>query len=122
MRTQVFAYKGYVGIESDFNAEGLINNPAGDGQLGFVVDAAFVDIHPDALEILKKIPKSHDDIGDVDVFRAGPHIVFAWLGGNLKVLDLKQDISGSNSYEPELLKSNPDVQTPQKFIEFIDTL
>lgn len=36
MRTQVFTHKGYVGIMSDVQAEGLLNNPSQPGELGFV--------------------------------------------------------------------------------------
>ena len=54
MRTKVFAYKGWVDIQSDVNAEGLLNKPLDKGQLGFVLNASFVDISPEALELLKK--------------------------------------------------------------------
>lgn len=119
MRTKVFAYKGFIGIQSDFNAEGLLNDPSKPGQLGFVVDADFCDIQPEAIELLKKIPKSGDDIGDVDVFKAGEKVIFAWLGPMLRVLDLNREISGSSSYNPRLLKP-ANFDTPEQFKQFID--
>ncbi|MDD5650621.1 MAG: hypothetical protein PHF86_09430 [Candidatus Nanoarchaeia archaeon] len=66
MRTQIFAHKGWIGIKSNVNAEGLLNKPLDKGQLGFVVNADFVDISPDALELLKQVPLSGDDLGEVD--------------------------------------------------------
>lgn len=121
MRTQVFEHKGILGIQSDFGAEGLLNDPSQPGQLGFVVNADFVDIQPKALELLKKVKPSHDDIGDVDVFQASDGVVvFAWLGGNLRAMD-PEIIQGSNSYHPELLKTSENVVTPQEFIDFVES-
>jgi len=121
MRTQVFQHKGILGIQSDFEAEGLLNDPSQPGQLGFVVNADFVDIQPEALELLKKVKPSHDDIGDVDVFQASDGVlVFSWLGGNLRAMN-PDVIQGSNSYHPELLKTSDNVVTPQEFIDFLES-
>lgn len=121
MRTQVFEHKGILGIQSDFGAEGLLNDPSQPGQLGFVVNADFVDIQPKALDLLKNVKSGHDDIGDVDVFQANDGVVvFAWLGGNLRAMN-PEEIQGSNSYHPELLKSSENVVTPQEFIDFVES-
>lgn len=121
MRTQVFAHKGIIGIQSDINAEGLLNDPKLPNQLGFVIDAKFVDIQPEALELLKQIKQSADDIGDIDVYESEIGVVFSWLGGPLKVA--KPDkITGSNCYDANLLTSNSDVKPSQSFIEYVDNL
>ena len=121
IRTQVFAYKGIVGIKSDVNAVGVLNKPAEVGQLGFVCDAAFVDISPEAIEILKKIPKSGDCIGDVDVWKTNDgKVIFGWLGGPLKMVDPKDDISGSRSYDPSLLSPSKGVEIDKDFIMVVD--
>jgi hypothetical protein len=121
MRTQVFQHKGILGIQSDFQAEGLLNDPSQPGQLGFVVNADFVDVQPEALELLKKVKPSHDDIGDVDVFQSNDGVVvFAWLGGNLRAMN-PDVIQGSNSYHPELLKTSENVVAPQEFIDFVES-
>lgn len=119
MRTQVFAYKGAIGIVSDTKAEGLLNKPMEPGQLGFVVDASFVDVSAEALELLKTVPGSSDDLGEVDVFEAHGKIIFSWLGGPWKMFR-PADISSSSIYEPTLLKACVDVVVPQDFIDFID--
>jgi len=121
MRTSVFTYKGYIGIESDVKAEGLLNDPSQPGQLGFVVDANSVDIQPEALELLKAIKKGRDSLGDVDVFSAGDKVIFGWLGGPLRLIDPK-NTTGSRDYNPSLLKSNSDVKTPEDFIKAVDTM
>lgn len=122
MRTTVFEYKGVVGIKSDVHAEGLLNSPLNKGQLGFVVDAKYVDIQPLALEILRKIRKSGDDIGDVDVYKTeNDQIIFSWLGGPLKVL-IHEEVSGSNSYDPSLLTACDTVETPEDFKKFVENM
>lgn len=122
MRTKVFAHKHFIGIESSFEAEGLLNDPSQQNQLGFVVDADFCDIQPEALELLKKIPKSQDDIGDVDVFKAEDgKVIFSWLGGNLVGLETTNTtVSGSHLYDPELLVANPTVKTSPEFIQAVE--
>jgi hypothetical protein len=121
IRTQVFAHKGVVGIQSDFGADGLLNDPSKPGQMGFVVDAAHEDIHPDALEVLKKVNKSADDIGDVDVFKTDDgRVIFAWMGGPLAIIRSDSGQTGSNSYDPSLLTANESVVADPKFVNFVD--
>ena len=122
MRTIVFQHKGVVGIKSSIEVEGLLNKPIEKGQLGFVIDAKFVDIQPEALEILKKITISCDDIGDIDVYKSTKGtIVFSWLGGPWKVVYPKV-ATGSNVYDPSLLSAKEGVETPKDFIAFVDSL
>lgn len=121
MRTQVFAYKGFIGIKSDVKAEGLLNNPMKPGQLGFIIKSECVDIQPKALDLLKTIPKSCDAIGDVDIEKySDGRITFSWLGGPMQVLDPKQ-VSGSRDYDPSLIAAKEGVETPKDFIDYIDT-
>jgi hypothetical protein len=119
MRTKVFSYKGWVGIQSDVKAEGLLNKPLDKGQLGFVLDANFVDISPEALELLKKVPLSGDCIGEVDIFKSQKEIIFSWLGGPLKMFQ-PEKISGSSSYDASLITDTVDVEIDPAFIEAID--
>jgi hypothetical protein len=121
MRTQVFTHKGYIGIMSDVKAEGLLNNPSQPGQLGFVVDANSVDIQPEALELLNKIKKGHDSLGDIDVFSAGDKVVFSWLGGPLSLIDPKS-ATGSRDYNTSTLKSNSSVKPTEDFIKAVDSM
>lgn len=121
MRTQVFAHNGFIGIKSDIKAEGLLNNPTEPDQLGFVVDANFVDVQPQALELLKQIKRSADDLGEVDIFKSVKGTIFSWLGGPMKVI-IPADVTSSNDYHPELIVANDKVETPQDFIDFINAL
>jgi len=120
MKTQVFSHKGIIGIQSDYKAEGLLNDPTQPGQLGFVVDADQVEIQPEALELLKKVKRSGDDIGDVDVFSAdGGKVIFAWLGGPMRAMD-HNEVEGSSSYDASLLKATEGVTPPKDFVDFVN--
>lgn len=125
MRTSVFAHKSVVGIESDLKAEGLVNDPSLPNQLGFVLDALYVDISQEAYEVLLAIPKSGDSIGDVDVFKSTTGVIFSFLGGPRVVVGVDLGHTGSSTYDPTLLQgvanfvpNNP----PQAFIDFVDSL
>lgn len=118
-RTQVFAHKDYLGIKSSVKAEGLLNDPKAKSQLGFVVKAKYVDIQPEALELLKQVKQSGDNIGDIDIFQSSKGVIFSWLGGSLKVCK-PSEIKGSNTYDSSLVKSNPNIETPQDFIYIVE--
>lgn len=119
MRTKVFTYKGFIGIESTVNADGLLNKPLDKGQLGFLFDAKFVDIQPEALELLKRLSMSADDVGEVEIYQSKDIVVFGWLGGPKKVVDITIN-TASNDYHPELLVPVDNIDIPQDFIDFID--
>jgi len=119
MRTQVFTHRGIIGIKSNIKAEGLLNDPMKPGQLGFVVNAEFVDIQPEALELLKNVKKSCDAIGGIDVYQGSEYVVFAWLGGPLKAFKPSQ-IDGSREYNASLLKPSDNVITDPEFIKMVD--
>jgi hypothetical protein len=121
MRTKVFAHKNYIGIESNDHADGLLNDHSKTGQLGFIIDAKFVDVQPEALALLLKGKKSIDSIGEIDIYKFNNKIIFSWLGGPLKGCHVN-DISGSNRYNASLLKSNHKVKTPQQFIDFVNSM
>jgi len=120
MRTIIFCHKGIVGIQSSPKAEGLLNKPLDKGQLGFVVDASYVDVQPEALELLKKVPGSGDDLGEVDVFKSSDGVTaLSWLGGPLKAFK-PDEITSSNDYQVNLLTPCENVETPQSFIDFVE--
>lgn len=118
MKTTVFFYGGYLGILSAFDAEGLLNDPKGEGQLGFVVEAASVRFSPEAVEKLKTIQKTHDAIGDVDIFESVKGVIFAWLGGPKKIFK-PEDVVGSRDYRPDLIVADPTVVVPEEFIQLV---
>lgn len=122
VKTKVFVYKGVLGIQSDIKSEGLLNNPANDGQLGFVLDASKVEFQQEAIDWLKKVKPSSDDFGGVDVFKTNEGmIVFSWLGGPLRLCMNQSEIDGSSNYHPELLTATEGVEAPEAFKIFVDS-
>lgn len=120
MRTKIFSHRGYIGIESNVSAEGLLNNPKEKGQLGLVINAKYIDISVTALEILKKIRKGHDGLGEIDVYKANDGtIVFSMLGGPLKIVN-PRTCETSRDYDPSLLVTCDNVDIPDGFIDYID--
>lgn len=135
---KIFAYKDTLGfdgwkdgypqaladgesITKEHLSDALLNDPTQDGQLGFVCDISKCQITAEAIEILKNVPISHDDIGDVDLFKAGDVSVISWLGGAL-CAKRALHIEGSSSYDITLLPKSSEVEVPQSFIDFVDNL
>lgn len=114
----IVAYKGLVYINATIGgkpvtenqecytlenfAPGLINDPTQQGQLGFIYEAGKVSITQEAVDLLKKVERNADAIGDIDIFGAEEVTTFSFLGGPHLVLDPKIH-SGSRDYNPELL-------------------
>ncbi|RLG45585.1 MAG: hypothetical protein DRN81_01325 [Thermoproteota archaeon] len=120
MKTKVFAYKGIIGIESSLDAEGLINNPREKGQLGFSLKAESVEFSQGAIDILLKIEKSSDAIGDVDIFMSNNDgVVFSWIGGPRRAIHPGK-AEGSNVYDPTLISATDNVDVPEDFKQYVD--
>lgn len=123
MKVSVFAYKGILGIETkDFDPKSdiLLNDPTQPGQLGFVVDASKIHVSQEAKDLMLTIPKSGDDIGDVDCFETSNGMtVFAWLGGPLAVKDPKK-CSLAHDSKMNLLTVSEDIEIPEGFKNYVD--
>ena len=121
MRTQVFSHKNYIGIQSDVNTDGLLNDPKQKGQLGLVIDLSFVDVSDTALKLLKKIKKNHGSLGDIMIFSSGETSIFSWIGYTIRVLDVNR-CEADRDYNPSLIKTTVANNPPENFIKYIDSL
>jgi len=120
MKTEIFAYRGIIGISSNVKAEGLINNPEAPGQMGFVVDATKINFTKEAIDLLKIVKKSDDDLGDIDSFRAGDKKIFSWLGGPKRFIE-PETITGSNDYDVSfLIAHTEEIAVPNDFKDIVD--
>ncbi len=90
LKVKVTAYKGLIIIspvtiekEDDFIP---VTEP---GHVGSVLSDTErrLGVSEEAWALLKTIPKSHDDIGEVDVWMAGVKGCFGWLGSLYRVID-----------------------------------
>ena len=134
---KIFAYKGYIGISGwadncpesiGENEEitlkhlspALMNNPLEEGQLGFVCKIDKCSFSQEAIDLLKQIKPSNDDIGDVDILSSKEGPMFCWLGGPMKILNLESE--GSRNYNPSLLPEASEVEVPEAFKNHVDLL
>ena len=74
--------------------------PAGGGRIGCVImdTAKNVGASQEAIEWLRRVSRNHDDIGDVDSFKAGEKWVFGWLGGVMNLKNIADGLSGSRTF------------------------
>lgn len=122
MEIKIFAYNGFVGIMSDPDSDGMIAKP-GNGNLGCVCDASKVKISQEAIELLKTVPKGADDIGDIDVFKADDNrVIISWFGGYYKVIDPKKSEAARDTNFYLLTPATEEVEVPESFKQFIDSL
>lgn len=103
MRTKIFSYRGIVGIKSDPKAEGLVNDPDGPNQMGYVLDASHIDVSQEALDILKNIKKGTSSFAEIDVFKDNSgRVILGFFGGPLVMIH-PTETEASRDYEPTLL-------------------
>jgi len=111
LKVQLTVYKDILCIET-LNPEEKMEDfvPAGDGRIGCVLIGTEnrLGISEEAMEWLKKVPTSHDDIGDVDAWKTNDgRQCFSWLGG---VLSIKgEGCTGSSKYN---VNDIPHIQIP----------
>jgi hypothetical protein len=97
----VTAYKGFLIIEALIKEEHSDWVPAGSGRIGCILidTKTHLGISDEAFELLKEIPQSLDDIGEVDWFDSDDgKRVFGWLGPTKRLIDPK-DAEGSRNYK-----------------------
>jgi hypothetical protein len=102
MHAHITAYKGKLVLELRVTKSipnEVVTNLDKPGNLGQVImdTARNLGVSAEALELLKKVRRGHDDLGDIDWFRAGDSAAFGWLGGIYRIADPEQ-VEGSSSY------------------------
>lgn len=130
---QIFAHKGIIGIcaltvdeteEKGYKlSEAIVNNIEEPGQLGCVCEADKCEFSQEAIDLLKTVKKSGDCIGEVDIYGDPNKVIFNWLGGPTRMLDV-ETAEGSRDYNPSLydhvtvVPNNP----PQEFVDAVDSM
>ena len=99
--------------------------PAGNGKIGCILidTKGKLGISAEAKTWLDKVPRSGDDIGDVDAFKSKKGGCFGWLGGVFVLKDLTTNMSGSRNYDIDAIdfEAIPN-DTPKEAKEVIDTM
>jgi hypothetical protein len=112
VKVKVTEYKGYIVIETVNPTEKHKDFlPAGGSNLGCILSHCSKDnlgISKEGFELLGKVRRGRDDLGEIDIFGAqGANVIFGWLGGAYKIANPKDsECTGSNSYDASLLKGN----------------
>ena len=119
MKIKVFSYKGFIGVESSPECEGIIAHPKFTN-IGVVCKADSVEFSASAVELLKSIPKGHDSLGDINIFKTiDGEIVFSWLGGYCVFIDSKKS-QFSRDCDTSLFKPTEGVAIPDNFKAAVD--
>lgn len=103
MKTQIFAYKGFIIISA---GEVTINNPDEPEQLGYVVDTKEIELTQEAYDLLITVKKCSSSLGTIMCWETSdpPYSsAFGWLGGP-KALFKPNDIEADRDYNPSLLR------------------
>lgn len=97
----VTAHKGFLIIDAaNMGKESKDWIPIGGSRIGCVIanTKKHLQVSEEALELLGKIKRCRDDIGDVDWFESGDMKVFAWLGPTTRLVN-PAEAEGSRTYK-----------------------
>jgi hypothetical protein len=116
MKTRVFAYKGYVGAETDLENGVFLNDPMKTGQCGCIVSVDELEITQEAIDLIRTARTGCDDIADIMLGK--DHICLLGFGHHLISLELTPSCDRTllDRLAPVELTIDPE------FIEYIDSL
>ena len=117
VKTKIFAYKNFVGAETDLNEGKFLNDPLAEGQLGCVVPLEECIITPLALELLKNATREGGSFASIMVMEGS----IGLLGGWKHLFDSRDDLLSRDCKKDYLDKiAVEDFTVPQDFIDHID--
>lgn len=143
--TIVYAYKGVIGIKSDKECDGLVNDPNGRNGMLYIIDTQHIKFSQEAIDLIKKIPVGTNSIGDIMAYKAADMVLFAFRSGPIKPgsnqifqaigkarVETKKDKGiesevihttyGDVGFKPELLVATEGVVVDKSFMNYIDKL
>ena len=97
---EVTAYKNHIVVEyKTKESNDIVTTPFDTGSLGYVIaDVGFVAISKEAHELLSHVKRSHDDIGDIDIFELDKGgYAFGSFGGMYFIANV-DEAEGSSSF------------------------
>jgi hypothetical protein len=123
LKVKVCAYKGYLVIEV-LHPESPQENwhPIGPGRIGCVLadSKTMLGVSAEALEFLRKVPRSHDAIGDVDWWACdNGRKAFSWIGGVKAIFGSNAEGSRKFTMYPDDCIGIPNV-VPEEARAYID--
>jgi len=105
MKTKITEYEGFICINTEDPSANESFIPSGGSQLGCLImdSKKLLGVSKEALELLKKVKKSHDAIGDLMSWGDKEKWFFGWLGGAKRILD-PENATGDRGYDPNNLQ------------------
>lgn len=127
VKTKIFTYKGWIGIQSSENSEGLIAKPGG-GNMGVVLSTSACEITPEAKAVFKNAGREG---GSFASFMLTEHAgapsehgksSIGWLGGYLNAAPFSAVKLGRDCNKSVLedMTEVADMEIPIEFMDFID--
>lgn len=97
MKVKITEYTGVIVIETLKPEADKDFVPVGPGKVGSVLTNTrkHLGISKKALVLMKKLPVSSDDIGEVDAWKAGDRDCFGWLGPLNRIVGLDAELSNT---------------------------
>lgn len=123
--TTVFCYNGFLCIDSDYSAKGILNQPDAPGEIGFVIDANQILFTQEAIDILKNVHHTSSNLGDVDCYSINHtgNIIFSWIGGPKRFFDMYDvNFKSARTANFNLLKPSKNVKIEPIFLQYIDNM
>lgn len=128
MKTKIFMYKGWIGVQSSPDSDGLIAKPGG-GNLGVVIRTDACEITPEAKKVFKDCRREGGSFAPFMLTKhegqaTGAHgrSSFGWLGGYLNAAPISEVKIGRDC-DKEALSDMVEVENmeiPEDFKTFID--
>lgn len=127
MKTRIFTYKGWLGIESSPEAEGLVAKP-GNGNMGCVLRTDCVEITPEAKQVFNNAKREG---GSFAPFMLTTHkgagvehgkSSVGWLGGYLQACEFADVLIGRDCDKKavEYMIEVADMEIPSEFKQLVD--
>jgi hypothetical protein len=129
MKTKIFAYKDYVGVDANMSEGKFINDIKSPGQLGIVVSINEIEISKEAKDIIRSAGREGGSFAPLMLTKhkdAGLEHGDASIGvmgfGKI-VVGKKGEINIGRTCDKDVLDMIPDsvVEPPEDFKEFIDS-
>lgn len=116
MKTRVFAYKGYVGAETDLENGVFLNDPMKTGQCGCIVSVDELEITQEAIDLIRTARTGCDDIADIMLGKDHIRLLGFWYHH----VSLELTSSCDRTLLDRLIPA--EVAIDPGFIEYIDSL
>lgn len=128
MKTKIFAYNGVLGIDTNVDVEGLINDPKDGHQLGMVIRTDAIEITKEAKEYIKGAERERGSFAPMMLTKhADPSDKFGkssfGIMGFGKSAIKRENITIGRDCEISILEDmiETEIEIPEDFKNFVDS-